>query len=219
MPRRDASKKWLEPAVRAEFIRSVLTAPGIPYGECHCGCGLKTTIAPRTNLERGRIRGEPIRFIKGHRRWGCGAEYEVDEKTGCWVWQRHINRDGYGQAWDPVKKQSVKAHRYYYEQAKGAIPAGLHIDHVCQVQACVNPDHLEPVTPLENLRRSRHARITMEDARAIRLSPLSGVVLAKQYGVGTSVISAIRRHRTWKEQPQPPLLRSYAVRHHQRVCT
>lgn len=202
MPRRELNRKFLPPEVRAEFIDSVLTKAGIPYGECHCGCGRKTTIAERTNLERFRVAGEPIRFIKGHSRVkGSGPEYLVNPESGCWDWQRKCGRDGYGHAWCGERKQSMKAHRLYYERHVGPIPEGLHIDHKCQNVRCVNPEHLEPVTALENLRRSRHAKLSMDDARAIRLSPKTGVELAAEYGVGKSVISAIRRNRTWKEDP------------------
>lgn len=38
------------------------------------------------------------------------------------------------------------AHRVYYEQAKGPIPQGLQIDHLCRMPACVNAEHLEAVT-------------------------------------------------------------------------
>lgn len=42
------------------------------------------------------------------------------------------------------------AHRFAYELHHGPIPDGLHIDHLCRVRACCNPDHLEVVTPSEN---------------------------------------------------------------------
>jgi len=47
----------------------------------------------------------------------------------------------------------VLAHRYAYESVKGQIPHGLVIDHLCRNRLCVNPNHLEPVTNLENLQR------------------------------------------------------------------
>lgn len=46
------------------------------------------------------------------------------------------------------------AHRVAYEIHVGPIPDGLEIDHLCRVRCCVNPDHLEPVTHRENMRRS-----------------------------------------------------------------
>jgi hypothetical protein len=42
-----------------------------------------------------------------------------------------------------------------YEMLVGPVPDGLELDHLCRVPACVNPDHLEPVTHIENVRRGR----------------------------------------------------------------
>lgn len=38
----------------------------IPYGYCQCGCGQKTRIAPKTDRQRGWVKGEPIAQIRFH---------------------------------------------------------------------------------------------------------------------------------------------------------
>lgn len=58
---------------------------------------------------------------------------------------------GYGSFWYDGKK--VRAHRFSYEHFIGEIAPGLVLDHLCRNTLCVNPDHLEPVTHAENLRR------------------------------------------------------------------
>lgn len=45
------------------------------------------------------------------------------------------------------------AHRVSYRLFNGPIPKQTHIDHLCNVRACVNPEHLEVVTVTENHRR------------------------------------------------------------------
>jgi len=52
----------------------------------------------------------------------------------------------------------VRAHRFAYELLVGPIPEGMDLDHVCGVRLCVWPEHLEPVTHAENLRRRSSVR-------------------------------------------------------------
>lgn len=79
--------------------------------------------------------------------------YEVNPDTGCWEWQGYLFDNGYGGL--TVDGAPRAAHRVAYELFAGPIPAGLVIDHLCAVACCVNPAHLEAVTPEENRRRQQ----------------------------------------------------------------
>lgn len=76
----------------------------------------------------------------------------VDPETGCHEWIAGRSSSGYGQVWRDGRNHGV--HRVAWELARGPIPEGLHIDHLCRNPCCCNPDHLEPVTPRENILRS-----------------------------------------------------------------
>ena len=70
-----------------------------------------------------------------------------EPNTGCWIWGAVENGRGYGVCKDPKTGASVYAHRMSYSIYKGEIPDGYEIDHLCRNVWCVNPDHLEAVTP------------------------------------------------------------------------
>lgn len=83
---------------------------------------------------------------------------KVEKTATCWLWRAARDRDGYGAF--RIGHRTVRAHRWAYEQLVGPIPEGLEPDHLCRNHACVNPDHLEPVTHKENLRRGIRGVLT-----------------------------------------------------------
>lgn len=91
---------------------------------------------------------------------------KVDRSGDCWLWTDVLAANGYGYLGIGGRSgRKIQAHRIAFELAKGPIPEGMQIDHLCRNRGCVNPDHLESVTQRENLLRgtgvsARHAVAT-----------------------------------------------------------
>lgn len=83
------------------------------------------------------------------------ARYTRGAPNGCQVWTGYIDKDGYGYIFirESGKSLNKRISRFVYERAKGPIPPGLQIDHICRNRACVNLEHLALVTLAENVRR------------------------------------------------------------------
>lgn len=187
---------------RAKRVNELSTVANRRGGLCGCGCGQVTAVIKRSNATRGLVAGEHREFLKGHqfRARGVPPEgYIVDEKTGCWNWCLGLNTSGYAQTRHDGRL--VLVHRRNYEEKYGPIPAGMVPDHLCRNRRCVNPDHLEIVTPLENHRRGASPKLTPDQVAEIRASSEPHRVLAKRYGISRSAVSLVKEGKTYRSLP------------------
>lgn len=123
---------------------------------CECGCGRPAPIATRNKTSLGHVKGQPVRFIRGHNgkpitpvrtRFMAFVRLEGE----CWLWDGALDqKHGYGHFFCGGKRRYDKAYRIAYELFVGPIPKGCHVHHTCEVKRCVNPEHLAVVTPLEH---------------------------------------------------------------------
>jgi hypothetical protein len=147
---------------------------------CLCGCGEAV--------------GHGNRFRSGHNTRGTTNLNRYEVKTdGCWIWTGPLNRKGYGHA--QVDGTKHTAHRAVYVAQRGAVLEGMHVDHLCHVTSCVNPDHMEIVTAQVNNQRKRAAKLTKQDAADIRASFEPNHVLMRRYGLSRSYIDDVRAGR------------------------
>lgn len=184
-------------AIAVPSRRTVGVDPN-PSGMCLCGCGQPTRIVDSGSKKRGIPYGAHRHYCHGHHPRKHPDAYRVEDRgyeTPCWIWLGAHTDDGYG------KFKAKLAHRVYYERYIGPIPEGLTIDHLCRVTDCVNPEHMEPVTNLENIRRSPRQKVTPEMAKAIRsLYPgMTQQAIADRYGIDQTYVSAIIRRKYFKD--------------------
>lgn len=90
-----------------------------PSGLCRCGCGGKTPIAKTTRAYRGQVKGQPVRFIKGH-----GPKGRKGPEANRWRGGRRVGHDGYVRLFMPDhpeadQKGYVFEHRVVAEKSLG----------------------------------------------------------------------------------------------------
>lgn len=196
-----------------------------PYGKCQCGCGEDVPLSIRTKLDKGRIKGMPIRFLHSH--WHNKATLEdalweflsPGEPDECWEWQKKLGAWGYGAVC--FRGEIMPAHRASYEIHKGPIPEGLKVLHRCDNPPCCNPNHLFLGTDAENVAdkvgKKRHAfgeraasaklaEADINEIRQLHKSGFSASKIAATYKVSPSTINRIVKGKGWTHVPVTEML-------------
>lgn len=103
---------------------------------------------------------------------------KVDKSTDCWLWRGARTKRAEGMGYGQFRRQGGAqwtAHRVAWDLVGREIPDGLVLDHLCRVRLCVNPDHLEAVTPYENFCRGEAVSArSLRQTHCKRGHPLSG---------------------------------------------
>lgn len=134
----------------------------------------------------------------------------------CWQWNGATSEDGYG--YFRVSGKTVKAHRWLYQFVVASIGDGLVLRHRCDNPACVNPDHLEPGSILQNvqdaiergrrvdLQGAAHGRAKISDADVVEIRRRASLGescrrISADYPISKSQIERIVNRTKWSHLP------------------
>lgn len=109
------------------------------------------------SIKRSKFMTGAERLASAVGRFNDRTEVVTNEHGFCWLWSGRLEQKGYARFRDERSKK-VFIHRWAYELMVGPIPEGLTIDHLCRNTNCANPEHLEPVTDIENIARGTQGR-------------------------------------------------------------
>lgn len=135
-----------------------------------------------------------------------------EPNSGCWLWTGGIGSDGYGIFGEIKSKWEGNAvfpgaHVVSYVLHHGPVPEGREVNHKCRVRLCVNPQHLEAATHLDNVRYSADA--FRERGLRIRRSHCSRGHEMTDENV---VLSGSRKERTCRECRKIRARRNYFLK-------
>lgn len=126
----------------------------IGYNERSRNSATNTIPAPNVRPTRDRqnavANAKPIPHFSPEQIERFWSKVEVNHPAGCWEWTSANRICGYGRFSGTREQGNFLAHRVSVHLLIGEIPEGAALDHLCRNKLCVNPDHIEIVTPVIN---------------------------------------------------------------------
>ncbi len=136
----------------------------------------------------------------------------------CWLWTAGLFSNRYGAF--QYEGKTMRAHKVSWFLAGKEIPDGLLLMHKCDNKQCVNDNHLEPGTQLQNIHdmldkgrenyasgeNHGHSTFTGEEVDDMRRRYRAGetqYAIADYFNTSQSVVSPIVRGKSWKHRPFP----------------
>ena len=138
--------------------------------------------------------------------------YTINQFTGCWIWNKFVDDNGYGRL--SYNSKPYLTHRVSYKLFNGEIPKGLFVCHKCDTPSCVNPAHLFLGTHDDNMadmvgkgraqrkRGEENSISILTEAQAqeiINFNHYHGSLtyLAKKFNTSPQTIYYVRHGKTW----------------------
>lgn len=147
---------WLKEQYKDEYWDKLKTVSYPKLKEC----SVQNCTGKKSSIKKGLC---PMHYRRMNTYGTTDARYKpslqerllnnIKKTDTCWEWTGRLDRNGYGIA--SKNKKNVFAHRVSLEIFGGEkLNPDLHVDHLCYNKRCVNPKHLEQVTPMENVQRA-----------------------------------------------------------------
>ena len=94
------------------------------------------------------------------------ARVDIDERSGCWVWNLKGRDGAYGKA--SYNNYTWRSHRLAYHYLVDYLHRKVPVHHRCGETLCCNPDHLQRTTWQDNAAEMMARTSLMEEIQALR---------------------------------------------------
>ena len=149
-------------------------------------------------------------MVKIHNRFWS----KVRKTNSCWLWTAATDDGGYGRFLFEGKNRH--AHIVAWILTYGSVPEGNVVMHTCDVPYCVNPEHLQLGTQLDNIQDrvnkgrcfkpecelNSQAKLSQKQVDAIRdeynTIKCTKRFLARKYNMSDSAVGRLLNGYTWR---------------------